>query len=188
MKVVFATVTVGALLGVGVWIYTSVARKGATSEDDHRGRAYGLGQTCGSAVSLPDCGPMRGMAVSADPAGTSHGGHCEDADGVGVEVCSSSSPEDPSRTSERIGAFPPARSRAPRRGGAQMTAVEDDLLLSRVQHVAALRYPDRNHVVALSRAVQAIDTGLLDGAVEDPRLPALVEEVLEELERSGSLV
>lgn len=69
-----------------------------------------------------------------------------------------------------------------------MTAVEDDLLLSRVQHVAALRYPGKNPVVALSRAVQAIDTGLLDGAVEDPRLPVLVEEVLEELERSGSLV
>ena len=185
MKVVIATVTAGALLAVGVWVYMSAARRDATLEDDDRGRAHGVDQTRAFAVRPPD---RRPLAVSADPAGPSHGGQERDADGIGVDVCSSSSPEEPSRASEGIEASPRARSRAPERGGAPTTAVEDDLLLSRVQHVAALRYPGKNPVVALSRAVQAIGTGLLDGAVEDPRLPVLVEEVLEELERSGSLV
>ena len=185
MKVVCATATAGALLAVGVWVYMSAARRDATLEDDDRGRAHGLDQTCAFAVRPPG---RRPMAVSADPAATAHGGQGGEADRVGVEVCSSSRSEEPSRVSEGIGASPRAQSRAPRRRGTRGTAVEDDLLLSRVQHVATLRYPGENPVVALSRAVQAIDTGLLDGAVEDPRLPVLVEEVLEELERSGSLV
>jgi hypothetical protein len=62
------------------------------------------------------------------------------------------------------------------------------VLLSRVQHIIALSYPGRNPVVTLSRAIQVIDTGLLDGAIEDQGLPALVQEVLQELARKGSLI
>jgi len=191
MKVILATVAAAGLLAVGVWIYSSAANRGATWEDDDRGcaqRRHGPRKTGTSAIEPVDCGHVQDVAASVEPTGTSCSGQRADVGGPGVEEGSSNNPEEPSPALEGLGTVSRAQPRGPKRRGAGVTRVEDDRLLSRVGDVIELRYPDVNPLVVFTRAIQVIDTGLLDGAIDDPGLPALVHAALEELTRKGSLI
>jgi hypothetical protein len=191
MKGILATVAAAGLLAVGVWIYASAASRGATWEDDDRGcaqRGHGPGTTDTALIEPVDCGNVPDVAVSVEQIGTSYSGQRAGVCGPGVEERPSRNPEDSSPALEGLGTVSRAQSRGPKRRGAGVTRVEDDRLLSRVGDVIELRYPDVNPLVVFSRAIQVIDTGLLDGAIDDPGLPALVHEALEELTRKGSLI